>query len=535
MKNAVTKKDGNRITIGRWLYDEKPEPELSKRDAWRRKKPSRPLGRSGDPVVVERSLLKSGHTILRGKTGAGKSSQGILPLMLGLMEPYELEWKTAAGKKSATRHDAIVVIDLGGDKAMFHAARKRAQELGRAFRFLSLDPRRSMRFDPFQSIAGEGHRIIRLCNLLLEAFSLDHGIVYGGSWFSQRNLLMLLEICEEMVANKKRGGEVTLKEVDRYLRGPKCAQIKDAEQIRGIFRFLLEYEQLQPEPGDQDTILLERAIQDGEVIYAYLPAISEATTARQIAGLLLQTTVASAMKIYEEREGDPSPQPHVHVFVDELATIAGASFESLLTGSRKYSMSLYMAFQTTESMRRDQNNDLSPAVRDNSILKLLYTVTGERDIEELQSFSRETTRPLRSSPVDSSVRLSGRGAFGRDSESESICRQLTRAEILDISATKGCCLAIVEDGLGHREPIPMVGAYAISEVEYLEAMSTPLPLTTRSRPKVEATDAERRRGLPWELAHWESKKRIVHRERLQRIAALVDRLESHELLVYPGR
>lgn len=93
MSARLTLEDGTKIVIGHWLYDEKPEPELARRDLWRQAIPPRPLAKMGDPIAVERELLKSGHTIIRGKTGAAKTSQGFLPLALGLMEPYKLEWE----------------------------------------------------------------------------------------------------------------------------------------------------------------------------------------------------------------------------------------------------------------------------------------------------------------------------------------------------------------------------------------------------------------------------------------------------------
>ena len=408
------------IIIGEWLYDEKKEPELAKQDQHRPKKPRRERGKQGQQLIVSRELLKSGHTALRGRTGSGKTARGFLPLILQVMQEYTLYWALANGMGESHRErDAIVVIDLAGDKPMFHAVRKMAKKLGRKFGQLALDPTKSQPFDMFQTVGIDGNRLIRICNLLLEAFSLDHGLIYGGSWYSQRNLLLLLEVARHLVSIKESGASITLEDVDRYLSSPQCPNVKDAEQIRGIFRFLLEYQQLVGH-ADDEAIDLRRAIEDGEVIYAFLPAIAEATTARQIAGLLLQTTIAMAMKIYDEREGDPRPQRHVHIFVDEFPIIAGSSYEALLTGARKFGVSLYMAYQTTESLQKDKATNLAAPVRDNTVLKMLFTVTGDQDIKELQAFSGETTRTTRSTPIGGSVTLQGRGAFGSGSVSEAV-------------------------------------------------------------------------------------------------------------------
>ena len=234
------------------------------------------------------------------------------------------------------------------------------------------------------------------------------------------------------------------------------------------------------------------------------------------------------MQLYEEREGSSRPQPHLHCFCDEAATIAGASFESLLTGARKYGVSLYMAYQTTESLQKEKATDLAPAMRDNSVLKMYFTVTGCRDIEELRTFSREDTRPFRSSQKGLSVRLNGISAFGRDSESEQLTTQLSKNEVLDISARKGAFLAIIDDGLGHREPIPGMGSYAMSKAEYLKFLATPLPLVRKRDSGLKDGGASAPKLPRWEETHLAAKKTKVHRERLARISALLKELDAKE-------
>ncbi|WP_168205248.1 TraM recognition domain-containing protein [Bythopirellula goksoeyrii] len=523
---------GHSITLGEWMYDEKEEPELSLQDLWRSDQSPRELGKQGDPVIVSRELLKSGHTHLRGKTGSGKTSRLILPLVANLMKPYTLAWQAKDGEQqSCLERDAIVIVDLGGDKALFNAVKSLAEaDPEREFRFLSLDANHSQKFDPFQSIPEDGYRIIRLCNLFLEAFSLDHGLAYGGSWYSQRNLLLMLSICERLVAQKQSGREITLREVDRYLQNPDTQNIRDAEQIRGIFRFLLEYPQLQPGPQDKDVINLKNSIQNRDIIYVFVPSIAEATTARQIAGLVLYSTVNAAMTLYEQRESGEEgnrPQPHVHVFVDEFQQIAGASFEALLTGARKYNLSLYLANQTTESLKT-RDLDLSATVRDNCTLKIYQTVTGKQDIEELLTFSRETTRRLKSTKQKESIRVKQRAALGSESESENITTQLSKSEILNISATAGACLAIIEDGKGHREPIPLMTKFLCSEAEYLQFRAQPLPKTSgTSTPS--ARHGRVLSSMPlWRSQHLEANKSAEHQQRLGRFTQLRERLEAEE-------
>ncbi|WP_425399077.1 hypothetical protein [Aeoliella sp.] len=519
------------IVLGKWMYDEKEPPELSRQDAWLPERSSRELAKQGDQVLVPRDLLKNTHTHIRGKSGSGKDSTLILPLAAQLLQPYELTWEEADGSvNTVSERDAVIMVDLGGDKATFGAMNALTDsDPDREFHFLSLDANHSHKFDPFQSIPADGYRIIRLCNLFLEAFSLDHGLTYGGSWYSQRNLLLLLNICEQLVAERRKGKEITLYDVDRFLADPQTASIRDAEQIRGIFRFLLEYPQLQPTPRDKQVINVKQIIKNRGVLFAYLPAIAEATTARQIAGLVLYTAVNAAMSLYEELDvatGEQRPHPHTHIFVNEFHSIAGSSFEALLTGARKYNISLYLANQTTESLRT-RDLDLSATVRDNCGVRIYQTVTGKQDIEELLTFSQETTRTLRSTKPNESIRLKGRGALGSSSLSEQVTTQLTKAEILDISSRKCAGFAIVDDGLGHREPIPLETDYYLSREEYLRFRATPLPKTATT--PLESRPGRLRAVMPeWETAHLDAGKDELHQARMDRLSEALARLIAEE-------
>src|SRR3954466_4967386 len=83
------------------------------------------------PVRVSRDELGSGHVHIRGRTRSGKSSLSFLGLILQLIARYKLPNGTEA-------LDPIVIIDLGGDQAMFHATRTAALAAGRRFRFVDL-------------------------------------------------------------------------------------------------------------------------------------------------------------------------------------------------------------------------------------------------------------------------------------------------------------------------------------------------------------------------------------------------------------
>lgn len=418
--------------------------------------------RKGHPITVPREFLKETHMHIRGRTRCGKTSLALLPLVLQLMEEYEADGEV--------ERDPIFIFDNGGDRPMFNAVKNAVDAINlkagrevRKFRYLSLDPERSFYFDPFQNVPDVEHRAIRLCNLLVEAFHLDHGLVYGGSYFTQKNLDQLLSIADRAVQEKKLGRNSTLKDIVDFI---DQNQIKDAEQVRMILTFLSRYRQLGESPDPDFAIDMKRAIRDREVIYFFTPTLGEATTARQIAGLGLYTAINSSIGLGEVDDGTgrATPVPHSHIFVDEFQELAGRSFEALLAQAAKHGMTLYCANQSTEQLR---NSELSIAdvIRDNTAAKLYFTITGKQDIEDLEIYSKEDRDWIRSERDATGVFLPG-GGGGGSGRTERFVTKLRRDKILDVSATKGEYFIVLEDGSGHREPIHARGHHVTSWAEF---------------------------------------------------------------------
>ena len=428
-------------------------------------------GRAGEPVLLTRDLLKQGHVHVRGRTRSGKTSLMLSPLAMRLMEEYEHSWTDSLGRAHReTERDAMFVFDLGGDLALFNAVREKAKSLGREFSYFSLDPLRSFYFDPFQSVKADELRVIRICNLLVEAMHLDYGLVYGGSYYTQRNLAGLLRVADRAVQARRAGGTTGLRDIAEYL---DAHREKDEDSIRMAFMFLLRYEQLMPSPGDPNVIDLARAISERHVVYFFTPTMGEASTARQLAGLGLYTTVNAAMQLASQRPESERdrPLPHCWVLCDEFQEIAGRAFSALLAQASKFGLSLILANQTTTQL---ESKELSIAdiVRDNTLAKVYFTVTGKRDFEELQTFSGEDRDVLRSKTT-TPMQLSLAGA--KEGEAEFVTSMLRKDEILDASATFGQAFAIIDDGCGHREPARIQCSHALSFEEYRKLRNTPLP------------------------------------------------------------
>lgn len=443
----------------------------------------------GRPFVVSRDLMKEGHMHVRGRTRSGKSALAITPLIQQLIRPYTItERKTKQVIKSDCK-DAIFVIDMGGDLALFNFARKQAKQHRRDFKFLSLESEDAWSyFDPFEAAKHGDDRIIRIAILLQKAFSLDHGLAYAASYFSSRNLSSLLDVARKLShKNRSMPGSVSLEEISRHLDE---ANVKDAEEIRMIFQFLTEYEQLKPfdvyddsNPMDERIINLERALDNGEVVYFLLPTLSESMTARQIAGLALYTLINAAQQRHKKVEfQEGRPAPHAWVFVDEFQQLAGSSYADVLAQASKFGLSLIMANQTTTQLDV-RNLNLADIVRDNTFAKLYFTVTGEQDINAIKSFSKEARGVLESSSHSPSD-IGLRGGL-----QEYLTTVLQTDEILSTSSTNQHCFLLLDDGTGHREPIRLWTDYAMDYEEFRTLKSTPPKKRKhRQRPKISESE-----------------------------------------------
>lgn len=477
------------------------------------------LGSPGEPCAISRDLLKNGHMHIRGRTRSGKSSLAITPLLAQLARPYAAY--APDGTVINDFKDAIFIFDLGGDLALFNFAKNLANQ-GRTFRFLSLEEDDAWHyFDPLQAATDESDRLIRIAILLQQAFSLDHGLVYGGSYYSQRNLIALLNVARAVADRIRRTkARTTIKEIADYL---EKQRVKDADEIRMIFQFLLEYTQLQPQDPLADNVInMGRALKNAEVIYFFCPTIGEAMTARQIAGLGLYTLINAAIERVRllSREQRGKPLSHAWVFVDEFQELAGRSYANLLAQASKFGLSLIMANQTTTQLST-RDIGLAEIVRDNTFAKMYFTVTGEEDIKAIQSFSKESSRML-SSESESAAALSFDSAQRRGWQ-ESIVPTLRTDEILHTSSTDKHCFLILDDGTRHREPIRLWTDYVLDAADFHTLKHTPPPKFEGTRP--ERGPADDQEPL-WKSARRKGSSAAWH----QSLTALLERKRADEAI-----
>ncbi|MBL9165476.1 MAG: type IV secretion system DNA-binding domain-containing protein [Planctomycetaceae bacterium] len=304
---------------------------------------------------------------------------------------------------------------------------------------------------------------------------------------------------------------------------------KDEDQIRMTFQFLLHYAQLMPAANDPNVIDMALAIINREVTYFFCPTMGEATTARQIAGLGIYTLVNAAMQLAAKlaphlRE---QPLPHIWMFIDEFQEIVGKAFAAFLAQAAKHGISAILANQTTNQLETKELS-IADIVRDNTLAKLYFTVTGKRDIEELQGYSgddRETLKSRSSMPLQLSM------GGERIGTTETIVPKLRKDEILDTSATFGQFFAVIDDGKGHREPARVQAKHRFSVETFRRLRNTPLKPVFHPEPENE--DHARTTGSPIETLWQRARKRDpdqTRRMRLEMISRLISAKKRHEQL-----
>jgi hypothetical protein len=379
----------------------------------------------GQPLTAPRSLF--GHMHVRGMTGSGKTSLGLIPLIQQFIEP------DATGSR-----EPMVVLDLAGDQNLFHHTKTFAEQAKRRFRYFALESHLDTEHFPVFQALPEGQRdVVRIAQLLIQAFHLDHGIVYGGQYFSQQNLAALLRVARTLADADRKA---TLEDIRRYLDAPANRRaFRDADQIRLIIDFLLEFPQL-AEPVDREReINLSRAVEQAEVVYFFLPTLTQPVTARLVAGLALYTLIDAAIK----RHRIGAPPLRCRVFIDEFQEIVGRSLAALLAQSRKFGVSLFLSNQSTSQL---DNRDigLSDIVFEGTSVKQYFTCVGRVDTDALQSLSEDVEHERKGRTV-------GPGST-RDTVRIEIGPRLERNTILAVTGTFGRSLVIVNRGQGHEEP-----------------------------------------------------------------------------------
>jgi hypothetical protein len=323
------------------------------------------------PFRLSETALKE-HCYMVGPTGSGKTSLGIMPLLMQLIRGNRQP------DGSWTDASPMVILDLKGDYALFHTVREEA--LNRAHgkqEFLFFTTERnapSYRFNPFRGFSPELRSLPQYCQMLLDALSLNHGKGYGRGYFTERSRATLSAALEEN-PNVRTFRELhdTLRNVARKSRDKR--DVTDAFELFSIIETLTHYPQLVTSPEDDlshrdSMIYVPDVIEKRQIAYFWLPAQLESISVGEIAKLVIFNLRAASQ---DRRRLKPNEPRRIVLLIDEFQHVAGENLRGVLQDARSFGISAILVNQSLEDLKTPSGFNLAPTVITNTCAKFFFT------------------------------------------------------------------------------------------------------------------------------------------------------------------
>lgn len=347
---------------------------------------------NGFPVLLHRDIV-SEHVYITGGTGTGKTSLGILSLLVQLIRTGATDADESEGGTPP-----IVIIDLKGDYALLHTVReevrKKAEQEGRTFEdcfrlFTSEKGMPTHYFNPLGDMSHPDRYVADLANLLLDALELNHGPGYGRSFYSRKNYMLLHEVLK---ADDPATIDELCKRISKNTLRNKDDRHQAFELVATIYG-LTEFTQLMPPPNipESDTISMRTVIEQRQVVYFWLPTVESSIIAREIANLAL-FSYFSAMRA---RAKTRVPLRQAYLVVDEFQKLAGDRFSVILEQARGFGLSAILSNQSISDLKTP-SFDLRSTVFQNTRLKLYFSFADCREMTDFAKRSGDELAYMRS-------------------------------------------------------------------------------------------------------------------------------------------
>lgn len=445
----------------------------------------------GYPVLLDRKVL-SEHTYIAGETGSGKTSMGIMPMLIQLIRGSE-QTNPEDGRTSRSPVPPIVILDLKGDPALFHTVKAEAEFRAtqdavaggmdpenkegieavkkKAFAFFSPEKDRSSHvFNPFDNLDYGSHSIIQICNILIDSLSLNHGEGYGRGYYTAKNRLALASALasENKPTNFKELLNNVHKEVGK-------GGTRDLYELLAVIDALLHYPQLGTGEGvpEDQIIRMSEVIEQRRVVYFYLPAAMESISVREIAKLALFTLFTAMIK--RQRSGVDGASPRqCYVFIDEFQRIAGENFKIILEQARGFGLGAVLANQCQSDLKT-VSADLRPTIRTNTRTKFFFSMSDPMEIQDLTTTSGQEIATLQTYASIPGTMEKGAGS----SAIESLKNRITINDILAISDSPTGMIMQVSRGSGYSQfggrPVMVRSTWPIPSEHYQYYAEQPWP------------------------------------------------------------
>jgi len=328
-------------------------------------------------VFIHKKILRE-HLHILGGTGTGKTSQGILPIAVQLLRQSEAS--------------PIIVLDLKGDRALFHTVREEAERNNQDFHFFSIESdKQSYRFNPFVGIRKFDGTVNERIQPILDALGLNHGEGYGRSFFSRIHRQRMLEAIREnpninsfreLIAalNTVPGGKPSKRPV------PVSSQ---KDELIAAVEGLCDYPQLYTTAEEEKTgngiIQFDQVLERNQVVYFWLPCATQSISVREVGKLILYNLFFAAL-----RRNDAGQTKQTYLIIDEFQRLIGENLALFLEQSRSYGISATLANQNIDQLNTPDVK-LWPLVLSNVRASLHFGSADPKEIELLSDASGETT------------------------------------------------------------------------------------------------------------------------------------------------
>jgi hypothetical protein len=457
------------------------------------------VGRTLDfdqPVLIDRNLLLE-HMHIIGPTGTGKTTRALI---------------TQSTQMIAQNTGPLVIIDMKGDPAYFHAARHAAQTAGRTFKWFTNKPDHSTYvFNPWRQKSLRSLSLSQLVGLISQSLNLRHGQDYGRAWFSMLAYIQARRAIQRTgpSGNQRRNKLDQLIPSDYPIES--FAELRDlvnevndadselakAQHLAYVLECLAEFEQLNLAPGAgvkqsaiDHAIHMPDVIRNKEVVYFYLESGIDLSSVGELAQLAIYSLFVAAGD-YLQREG---VVPRIYTIWDEAQVLITQNIEPFLTQARSAGMGCILSHQHLNQLNPPGGVDLRETVLGNTAVKQVFAANDPWLMDYIQETSGQAKYYDLGYEISSRALGQGQVHAGRSliqlrsglqhiQVKEHVGPRITVQDILNVSRDPNINYLWItrNEGLSRfRGWFPMITGFPMTKENYVALQRTPWPDATEA-------------------------------------------------------